>query len=65
MFSLVFLGFLRFDEFVNICFKDIRFCLFYVEFFILRSKIDIFREGNKFYIVRINKNICFVVCFEN
>lgn len=65
MFSLAFSGFLRFDELVNIRFKDIRFCPSHAELFIPRSKTDIFREGNKLYIARTNKNICPVACLEN
>lgn len=65
MFSLAFSGFLRFNELVNIRFKDIRFCPSHVELFIPRSKTDIFREGNKLYIARTNKNTCPVACLKN
>lgn len=65
MFSLAFSGFLRFNELVNIRFKDIRFCPSHVDLFIPRSKTDIFREGNKLYIARTNKNTCPVACLKN
>lgn len=53
------------NELVNIRFKDIRFCPSHVELFIPRSKTDIFREGNRVYIARTNKNTRHVACLEN
>lgn len=57
---LGFVGFFRFNELVNIKVLYIIFVDDYMFIVILSSKIDVYREGNKVIIVRMDNVICLV-----
>lgn len=56
-----FVGFFRFNEFVNIKVKNIIFKDLYMNICVEISKIDVYRCGNEIIIVKIGGKLCFVL----
>lgn len=58
MCSLMYTGFLRFNELCNITAKDIVFHTSHVNIFIRKSKTDCYRHGNNVVISRLDSSYC-------
>ena len=60
-----FVGFFRFNEVINLRLSDICFYDDYMSVFLGKSKTDIYREGNKVLISRLESQLCPVKVIKN
>ena len=55
---LSFVGFLRFNEVINLTLGDIDFFETHMSLFLEKSKTDVYRDGNRVVISKLNSEIC-------